>query len=1160
METWKKVGFVFMTILSLIIILIWIPYLYSWPKEEDPYPWFSLGVRTIVNELWDPETQMFRESKKEWQSYWIDDQTKLLDLLIQYQETYDDRRYEGNISRIIEILQQYGYEGYFPRRYVKILPELVNSSRNNFTMQNGFLRVCGNLTNPYDEEHPLRLRYYEASGYVDFGYLGGQLLIWDPATKYHDWVTYDPVRLRAEQCNNPGFDNFSHENETLEEFNQTHFYPWDFSFPKYWYFAESVPYNHNIYTSRFTHDVGFGNGRVIGLRVNNESAYYDWRSEVFQIQPNINYSLNFYYYGTYSSGTPIRIYFRWYDSNENWIGEEFIELSSSVSGWTSYNHVFSKTPSNAYYGDIRILSSPDTVAEMYFDNFQLYEYGNSLNQANIPNADFEIPDGMPFSNATYHSRWRSARFYGSGDYLIQYLAWPITGNQLYNITFWSKATSPPTTIYAIIIYSDGSIDEISKTVDSSDWNLYAIQGSELTYPTKEIIAFGFRQGTPDSEIFIDDVAFSYKPSGASYSASANKVEDPNEPGTYLYVEGVQIFEDDNIQVNITFRFSKGKPYLQQIMCVKNKQSFVIDVFPTLALDGLSGIISGEGARKTSYTSVWIPGVGRKYPDPNSWITVFYDSEHNPDEAMKWTSNYDYFIFELKQIPEWSGCLGLVVKVPDKYALKILQNTRNSTETGKYLHYITASFFVQGIQPGETGCEEIKILCLNGYDFVHPEKINYYLMNLDQFDNVDFSLNFHLGQIAYALAEYYELTKLDPGNMAEDTVEYYMSIFNGHNNGTYLMTCGKMIEACLKLYRLLDQVKYLNYAKKLGDYLVNIQLADGRFPMQHNNITYLDCQAVSVSALNELSSYGDKYLQACQKGLEAIKYGTKPSGYHRIPVGGVGDQIPNNPRLYVFANSTHIDDDFWTYKASYVAKASLGKNETLTMLALSRVWSRVSWYSDSLFIWISEETPDNHVSGVDLDPETNSETQPWGLLIWKEIAEWQRSNYNYYFMFLEGHYAITYADLSEATINVTITGWKDVGTLSRFYCKGLEDWYMVPQSILVDGSAISNVSSISQVETASDNCYYYSESDHDLRIKAFPRNSNQVKIYVDCLAVIPEIFMPINTIMGISGFFMLFLAIIYSVEKVKKGDFEALIWGFMFALIGFALIVGWLWSI
>ena len=239
---------------------------------------------------------------------------------------------------------------------------------------------------------------------------------------------------------------------------------------------------------------------------------------------------------------------------------------------------------------------------------------------------------------------------------------------------------------------------------------------------------------------------------------------------------------------------------------------------------------------------------------------------------------------------------------------------------------------------------------------------------------------------------------------------------------------------------------------------------------------------------------------------------------------------------------------------------MGKNETLIMLALSRVWSRVTWHSDSLFIWISEETPDNHVSGVDLDPETNSETQPWGLLIWKEIAEWQRGNYNYYFMFLEGHYAITYADLSEATINVTITGWKDVGTLSRFYCKGLEDWYMVPQSILVDGSAISNVSSISQVETASDNCYYYSESDHDLRIKAFPRNGNQVKIYVDCLAVIPEIFMPINTIMGISGFFMLFLGIIYSVEKVKKGDFEALIWGFMFALIGFALIVGWLWSI
>jgi hypothetical protein len=1135
----RKVLFAILIPLILVWVIIAIPYIQ--PRAEpisEPYPWLKLGIETIKNYLWDSQLQMFRESVKENQSFWIDDQTKLLTVLLKDPETY-----ESNISQIIETLHEYYNNGYLPRRYVKVEPDITNNTLSNFEMVNGFLKVHGNLLNPSEEKNSLRLTYYEAAGEVTFTYLYGQRFIVDPETGTWDWITYDPVNERAEQMQNPGFDHNSSETES--SWWQGNFIPWEFSFPKHWFWGKQPPF-HCVYPV----DIGSSN-RIIGFEIPENITERDWRSEQFDIAGNVSYTVSFRYKGTISYGE-VRFYFRYYNSTGHWIGEDVLTLTGAdnMDVWTTKS-LSVTTPEDAVSGDIRIVAPANQFnGKAFFD---------AISGVDVLNPDFTVPDGYPFTNGTFHSRWRSLRILGSGDYGRQRLVKTVPVSNVYNLTWHIKAVSPPQSYRVHVFYDDLTYSTFDKTCNNDTWVKNAIQGSSLT-AGKTVYAVAFQGQT--GEITIDDVAFNYKPSGASYGAIYELTVD-SATGEAVYSDAIQYYSDNDVALNITWRFEKGKPYLQQVLTAVNKHAdaYSVDFHLIASVNQLSTITSGEEDRKTSYRSVWIPGIGRRYADPNSWITPLLDCLQ--EEYWKWQYNYNYYIFELMQIPEWSGCLGLAYQFPEGNVPYYMQTTQNpdktlwDDETGKFLHYVTTSFRKPVIKPANTTSITVNMFCLNGYDFVEPSIYNSYFLNIQNYDNVDLSLNFHLGQIAYALACYREVKGLDPYGMAEGVIRFYHRIFNGHNNGTYIMTSGKMIEACVKMHKLTGDSFYSSFADSLAENLVANQLSDGRFPMKHNNVTYLDCQAVALMGLR-LTGYTSAY----SKGLKAVHYDYLPGGYHRIPVGYVGDNIPHEKRLFVYANATHVDDDFWTYKASYVSLASLGKNDTLTMLGLSRVWSRTTWNATHLFIWNSESLPGKEltIDGNVLVPEVNSETHPWGLLAWLKTAQHQRGNYNYYYMFLECHRAIVEASFSETSVHTKIYGWNDKGTISRFSLKGKEE-YVVVKDVKIDGESVSEVETLPILEASGFNCYYIDEDASTLYVKAFPRTNELVTLDLNVESKLPEPWMPIMPIIGTLGFLMIVISPVYLIQKVRKGEFaEGLGIAFVLFIIGFAFIVGWLWSV
>jgi hypothetical protein len=1144
METWKKVFFVLLLCLAIFWFLIVYPYLIPKAQETiEPYPWLKLGIESIKNELWDPNLQMFRESAKQSQCLWFDDQTKLLMIML-----LDPKSYESNITQIIETLKLYYNNGYLPRRYVIVQPQITKASTSDFEMVNGFLKVKGNLVDPDQLGNSLRLIYYEASGEVTFAYLYGQLFIVDPETyPAWDWITYDPVNLRAEQIQNPGFDHLSFQLE--RSWNADKLMPWEFSFPKYWYWGSQPPF-YNVYGCQF----GSKFNRFIGFEILSNTTDKDWRSEMFPINGNTSYSVSFLYWGGINSGE-VRFYFRYYDANKNWIGENVLTLTSSDNwDYWVYKYLTVTTPVNAVYGDIRIVAPNGFTGYAYFDNI----YGIP-----VPNWDFQTPDGYPFTNGTYHSRWRALRLYSGGDYARQRLIKPVPVSNVYNLTYWVCSPNGTSHNYEVyVFYTDFTYSVFSKSYGSTDWSMQAIQGSELT-AGKTVYAIAFKG--VNGEICIDDVAFNYRPSGASYGATFKTYYDAQG---VVATDAIQYYSDDDVALNITWRFERGKPYLQQILSAFNKhyQEYGIDVHMIASVNQLSTITSGEGSRKTAYTSVWIPGIGRRYPDPNSWITVLLDQWQ--EEYIKWKANYNYYIFELMQIPEWSGCLGLAYQFPSGNVPYHMQTTQNpdrmlwGDKTGYFLHYVTTNFLVKMPRPYNFGSASVNMFCLNGYDFVDPSVYNHYFKNIQNYDNIDLSLNYHLGQIALSLATYYSVKGVEPQwngtGMASGIIKFYDRIFSGHNNGTYIMCSAKMVEACVLMNRITGDPYYIGFAYRLANHLRDSQLSDGRIPMKHNNVTYLDCQACALIALR-LVGYTDAY----NKGLTAIHYDYMPSGYHRIPAGYVGDDVPREKRLFVYANSTHIDDDFWTYKASYIAIAGLGKNDTLTMLGLSRVWSRTIWGSNSLFIYNSESLPGHEltINGETLTPEVNSETHPWGLLAWYYVARYQRENFNYYYMFLEAHRAIIEASFSLTSVHARIYGWQDKGTISSFYIGGKDGETVIVKDVKVDGQSVQKVETLPILEANADNCYFIDNKTKTLYVKAFPRNGELTTIDLSVESVLPEPWMPILPIMGTFGFVMMAISGVYAIDKVKQGEFlEGCTIAFVLFLIGFGLVIAWLWSV
>lgn len=1142
----KKVFLILVIPMIAIGLVIALPHIMPSTVEGlDPYVWFRTGTNSAIDLLWDPNASKFMEFQENASAYWVDDQAKMLWLMLEEPETYSTY-----IDAVISNLRSVWHDGYFPRRWIKLEPKIISNDSTNCNIENGLLRIMGDLSGQ-NASNPIRVRYYEPAGFSDILYLGGQMFMIDRTDHNYHLINYDILHLRAEQSQNPSFDVWNPDWS-----NETMLMPWATSYPSNWYYSHEPPLG-CAYSTRFAQEKN-AFSRYIGLERYLTGSAKNWRSSEFSVDNGTEYPFSFYYRGEYYSGGTFKVYIRWYDSGHTFISQNYTEFNLNQTSWQYYSGNFT-APDNAFFADVMFWAESDTDGNYYFDNV-------ALGNCTILNANFETANLIPWSTTEYHSRareiGRSIKLYNSYDYVQEWMPVSVNQSNFYNFTFFAKSAIPTTNIKWHVFYDDGSYSEITKGISKDTWDIYGVQASELS-ANKTIVAFGIKTGTSGIDTFIDDVAVNYKPVNATKDQLVQSQKDQMD--LIQYVEAVQTYQDVDLNLTVRFRLSGNNTYISQSMEYKTFNSYPTNVQFLTALDGLSTITSGEGSQETAYSSVWIPGLGRRSHETGAYITTLV----YPNETGLWNPDFPYFIVECKQIPEWAGSYGIIIEVPQNFPEHFLvMQTSNPDPASPYLHYLTYSF-LYSVPPGGSQIFNPKIFCLNGYDFINPGIYQYYMLNLDSFADVDLSMNYHIGTITHALARYFEIKNSDPYGMALKTWDYYRNVFSSHNNGSYLLTTGKMMEASNILYAKLGEQKYIDFMKVLADYLVELQIKDGSvrngtFPMKHSNLAYLDCHAACVDALKLVRGLNASYEDALNTGLKAIKYDYLPGGCQKIfNPADYGCMAPNIKRLFVYSNNTFIDDDFFTFKSGYVCLASLGYNQTLSMLGLSRVWRNVVWNGTDLIVYVCESIPGRVYFGTREDwISTNSETQPYGLVPWIAVARQQRADYGYYYAFLTDHLAIEQSDISYTLLDVNITGEPGGGTVSSFYLKGdplVRYETAIPKSIQINGNNVSQTLSLEGVYGNNFNCYFYDPQNYSLYVKGIiPSNMIRLQIQWDHQPI--EMWMPILPILGMVGFIFVSIAPVYTIQGIRNKKYaDAMLVGFLLFIVGIGLIMAWLWG-
>lgn len=1102
-------------VLALIMVMLVFVAMLIIPRSgENAYPWFDAGGRKVADILYDPSWKMFKESSLTYptQSFWIDDQAKILNMMAE-----DTGTFFGNITEIINSLHGVYHKGYFPRRYVLTHPTNVSADPNNVNFGNGFLSLSGNLTYPHDKYNLFKLAYGEAAGNVAFCLLSGQGLMIIPQDKLYNSYTLDPIEMKADQASNPGFD----ANATLGLHTDTDLLPWEYDIPNNWTSALTPP-NRNVYSTKWASDI-LGYGRSIGFeKWTTYGSSIDWRCVAFNVTAGADYNFKYNYRGTYISGSTVNVYLRWFYDNCTWISQDAGPgYTSNVTSWTLYNQTFT-APTGATNADLLVYCPADSVVQYYFDNFVVSAGTNLVANGNLERAR----SNTQFITTQYHSPYRCLLLYNN-EFTIQHLVYPQTTSQ-FSYLYWFSKINLPTSYNVVVFYTDGTNTTVSESNSNTDWVEQRLYANETT-PGKTIESIGFFAKGLSKEAWIDDVGVVYTPAGATLAASV-KTPDSNT------IYGLQNYTDVNINLQTTFAFQTNKTYLEENMTATSYYGVPINVFFRFAFDGLSGMYTGEvhdGVDSRSYyDSVWIPGVGRKTLNASNAVNTLF---HTGDPAYgNWSQ--DYFIAELKNIPEWSGTLGLVACIDKTHFNDIV----NSAKLGynDRLDYLTYSMSYTNLNATPVTCSS-KIFCMNGYDWTNPQIYDTFFNDVTALKNVDPSLSFHIGTILFALARYWQIFGSDPYGMAAGTFNYYKRMFTSQSSpsyGTYLVTAANAILGSILAYQTTSNSTYLDFANTLGSYLMRIQITDspdvryGEFPMPHNGVVYLDCHGLSCAALNALLAYNSTYQSAYNLGLQAIRYDKPPAGFTRL-AGPEAALVQNETRIFVYANGSRIDDDFWCYKAAIVARAAIAHNSTLMMLGLSRVWYDVAWNSTGMYIFNCESTPG-------ITPEINSETHPWGLYAWKKVAEWEKENWNCYYEFCQGHYAITDCSYAGGRLKAEVYAPQGIATDSTTYHQGKQKLSLV--NVSVDGSKLSESRDINEYRASQNDTYLDLENESVLLVRAYPKTSEMKTIIeIQMEANPPEVNLPILPGLAAAGILTVILVSSRVLKKRHSKDSKAL---------------------
>jgi len=57
----------------------------------------------------------------------------------------------------------------------------------------------------------------------------------------------------------------------------------------------------------------------------------------------------------------------------------------------------------------------------------------------------------------------------------------------------------------------------------------------------------------------------------------------------------------------------------------------------------------------------------------------------------------------------------------------------------------------------------------------------------------------------------------------------------------------------------------------------------------------------------------------------------------------------------------------------------------------------------------------------------------------------------------------------------------------------------------------------------------------------------------------EIQLPVLISIGFLGVILLMISPVYAISKFRDGEYDSLLWAFAFIMIGFGMVIAWLWG-
>ncbi|MEM3725234.1 MAG: hypothetical protein QW209_06945, partial [Nitrososphaerota archaeon] len=615
--------------------------------------------------------------------------------------------------------------------------------------------------------------------------------------------------------------------------------------------------------------------------------------------------------------------------------------------------------------------------------------------------DWSINYNLPHADASvYNSPYKSLKlYYGDTNQasrsVQQKFSFTVSVPSVRSFWWWDYA--PSQTSYVMqILYSDDTVEQFLTTA-TSVWTLHTHFQSELNQ-AKSVVGVRFETASSNA-VYIDNVAFNF-----NYGSTTSYVESDSNS-----VSIVEEHSAPSVRVKVKYTLLQNSYVLVNTTITNEGTSTLYDFKFRNSLDGLDTLGAG-------YKYIYFPGVG--------WVEPGVESPQEFTYPHLTVWRYNYLIAAIKRIPDWIGSYGIGVIIDPVIFSEASQikftkviNTRyfnSSTDPSPqgFLHWLQFEHSLPPLSSGQTTSYNMRWVFMTACDYTNPSLYDQFF-SYDNIDNpryrgLDYSNNFYYGEIIYELVNNYAATgDQTVFTLAKSIWNYYWRMLNAQSMGTYVPSLAQFVRASFKLYDITSNSTYLSIAYQAADKLKEHQVTTpgqqddpgvvGTFRMKGemmkangiklNETSYLDVTASAIIALREAyeKSGNTAYFNAVNLGLSSIHYSSPPSGFTPLPLGVEGS-IPNPtlPRIWIYANGTHIDHDYSTYKAFLVMEASMGLNNTLTLIGLSRFWQRTVHNGSLTEVHTGEWSSPNI--------EMNSETQPWGIYAWYKIAQWMASQY------------------------------------------------------------------------------------------------------------------------------------------------------------------------